>query len=640
MALKETNKISNDISRLQYTSRDYSSIYQDLIDAIPVLTNRWTSREETDPGIVLVKLMSMLGDMLSYNQDKKALEVYPGSVTERKNAAQIFGLVGYDMHWYQSATCIVNFSNSSSLAITIPRFTKFLSLDGRVAYTTTYEIEVSPDQSSVRQAVLVQGIPKTPIKSAQYTVDKNQPWHSIYGYNMFSRDVTDDNCYYLSDKNVDESNITLVDSSGEEWHLVDSVDLQTSAGKFFEFGVDEYDRPYIKLVDYWYKYDITDFKLFYILSDGSEGTLAPNMLKRVDSTVYSIDTVTGNVQNASDNLNLTNYRSTLGYDPETPDEARKESKKYINTIDTLVTLQDFERAVSRMNGVAKVLALDLTNDPNLSTVPEDELAGNLYKVNIYIDRVSDYEDSVVDPDDEFEYQKYLANEDAFKAAILTQLSQYKLMPLNINVDIRNIDRYYWTVKGELYLNEPVDIDTSRELITHINNELKFIYSNSEVDFNTVVKYIDVVNSIIDVDPIINYVDLEQIQIIDKDGNVVPECYVTGRYKEIIPGDPSRLSYNFTLQNVPVRPGSVTIKYDGGNYIIMDNGNGRLIDYQNLLSDRGCSINYTTGEVHMNVNINTVRDIIVTYNKNIITSLYYVNLNTEDFNVTSDSLLQD
>ena len=229
MALKETNKISNDISRLQYTSRDYASIYQDLIDAIPILTNRWTSREETDPGIVLVKLMSMLGDMLSYNQDKKALEVYPGSVTERKNAAQIFGLVGYDMHWYQSATCIVNFSNSSSLAITIPRFTKFLSLDGRVAYTTTYEIEVSPDQSSVRQAVLVQGIPKTPIKSAQYTVDKNQPWHSIYGYNMFSRDVTDDNCYYLSDKNVDESNITLVDSSGEEWHLVDSVDLQTSA---------------------------------------------------------------------------------------------------------------------------------------------------------------------------------------------------------------------------------------------------------------------------------------------------------------------------------------------------------------------------------------------------------------------------
>ena len=43
MALKETNKISNDISRLQYTSRDYASIYQDLIDAIPILTNRWKS---------------------------------------------------------------------------------------------------------------------------------------------------------------------------------------------------------------------------------------------------------------------------------------------------------------------------------------------------------------------------------------------------------------------------------------------------------------------------------------------------------------------------------------------------------------------------------------------------------------------
>jgi hypothetical protein len=51
---------------LNYTSKDYNSIFKDAVDAIPTLTDTWTSTEDGDPGIVLIKLMSALGDMLSY----------------------------------------------------------------------------------------------------------------------------------------------------------------------------------------------------------------------------------------------------------------------------------------------------------------------------------------------------------------------------------------------------------------------------------------------------------------------------------------------------------------------------------------------------------------------------------------------
>lgn len=99
----------NDI--LKYTSKDYKSILEDLKSSIPSLTDLWTNMNDGDPGIVLVKLMSALGDMLSYNMDKQALEYYSSTVTQRKNAAKLFNLIGYKMKWYQSATNTITLTN-------------------------------------------------------------------------------------------------------------------------------------------------------------------------------------------------------------------------------------------------------------------------------------------------------------------------------------------------------------------------------------------------------------------------------------------------------------------------------------------------------------------------------------------------
>ena len=66
-----------DVSKLGVINRDYQSIFTDLVNTIPSLTEQWNTNDESDPGIVLVKLMSMLGDMLSYNTDKAYLEAFP-----------------------------------------------------------------------------------------------------------------------------------------------------------------------------------------------------------------------------------------------------------------------------------------------------------------------------------------------------------------------------------------------------------------------------------------------------------------------------------------------------------------------------------------------------------------------------------
>ena len=98
---------------LSYTSRDFNSIKEDLTNSISNLTNIWTNRDQSDPGMVLVTLMSALGDNLSFNIDKQSLEFFGRTVSQRKNAKYVFDLLGYKMHWYKSAKLNVTVTNTS-----------------------------------------------------------------------------------------------------------------------------------------------------------------------------------------------------------------------------------------------------------------------------------------------------------------------------------------------------------------------------------------------------------------------------------------------------------------------------------------------------------------------------------------------
>ena len=127
--------MSNNI--LSYTSRDFKSIKQDLINAIPSLTDIWTNREESDPGMVLLTLMAALGDNLSFNMDRQSLEFFGQTVTQRKNAARVFDLVAYKMHWYESAkleiTIYERILNQSSLFLPF-KTTNYNKLKSSIKY--------------------------------------------------------------------------------------------------------------------------------------------------------------------------------------------------------------------------------------------------------------------------------------------------------------------------------------------------------------------------------------------------------------------------------------------------------------------------------------------------------------------------
>ena len=117
-------------------------------------------------GVILLKLMAILGDMLFYTQDMQCLEVFPNSVTQRKNAASIYKLIGYKMRWYRSATLTANIVNTYSSGATLPRFCTFTTNDG-VTYTTFKEYALANNMTNngvINEVELIQGIPITPIR--------------------------------------------------------------------------------------------------------------------------------------------------------------------------------------------------------------------------------------------------------------------------------------------------------------------------------------------------------------------------------------------------------------------------------------------------------------------------------------------
>ena len=103
-------QMTNPLSNLSYTNKDFQTIYPEMLDLVKKLTYRWdpSISNESDPGVILLKLNALIADKNNYNIDKNILECFPVSVTQDRNARQIFEQLGYNMKWYISATTSIS----------------------------------------------------------------------------------------------------------------------------------------------------------------------------------------------------------------------------------------------------------------------------------------------------------------------------------------------------------------------------------------------------------------------------------------------------------------------------------------------------------------------------------------------------
>lgn len=342
----------SDMTLLPYNRKDAYSILEYLkLQAEQLSDGRWTDFSDSDIGTVFLKLMSYLADMNNFQIDKAISELYLNTCTERASALALCSLIGYEPRHYQSAYSDIVISTAEGITIPdgeeIPAFSVFTDSSTNMKYCNLTKQYMFGNEAHFR---VYQGIPT--IKT-----------YTINDINTLGRII-------LQDYTIGTNTISLK-INGIEYDQVE--DVRFISGQLgFSVHISEDKYLYIQLPSYWP--DViskgSTIEISYLITDGADGRIGKNVLTRIEqlSNQYSNKMII-----------KSNTASQGGYNPETVDEMRINVPKRARTMNTIVTINDFEEVGTEVLGISDISALDY-NDPSSGLIQPDDY----YKVNLYV----------------------------------------------------------------------------------------------------------------------------------------------------------------------------------------------------------------------------------------------------------------
>lgn len=342
----------SDMTLLPYNRKDAYSILEYLkLQAEQLSDGRWTDFSDSDIGTVFLKLMSYLADMNNFQIDKAVSELYLNTCTERASALALCSLIGYEPRHYQSAYSDIVISTAEGITIPdgeeIPAFSVFTDSSTNMKYCNLTKQYMFGNEAHFR---VYQGIPI--IKT-----------YTINDINTLGRII-------LQDYTIGTNTISLK-INGIEYDQVE--DVRFISGQLgFSVHISEDKYLYIQLPSYWP--DViskgSTIEISYLITNGADGRIGKNVLTRIEqlSNQYSNKMII-----------KSNTASQGGYNPETVDEMRINVPKRARTMNTIVTINDFEEVGTEVLGISDISALDY-NDPSSGLIQPDDY----YKVNLYV----------------------------------------------------------------------------------------------------------------------------------------------------------------------------------------------------------------------------------------------------------------
>ena len=361
------------ISNISYTNKDFTQIYPEMVDLVKQLTNKWDidNTNESDPGLVLLKLAAFIGDKNNYNIDKNVLEAFLPSATQETSARKLYDMLGYSMRYYKSAVSKIYFTYSDfstedgDYSFQFDPFTtSFKNSDGSIVYTLVQPLQVI--SSAQTSATIIQG---------QYTPLTIMGESKIQLYHLDS-----ENRLFFPETMIAENGIIINKIWEDEtdptaWHRVSNLNIQPKLSKVYKFGYSsEKQLPYIQFPE-----DISDLiedglEIGYIISLGESGNASAGTITELAGCTTTITDTSApegaTVRFDSQSSTYSLYNSSViieGKDPETLDEAYNSFKKTIGTFETLVTPRDYANFMYNTGLVSNVQVSDRRTDLNYTT---------------------------------------------------------------------------------------------------------------------------------------------------------------------------------------------------------------------------------------------------------------------------------
>ena len=367
-----TNKELSTV-KLSPTKKDFYQIWNELLDVSSKISERWdpTSTNESDPGIVLLKVLTAVADKLNYNIDANTLEAFMPSAAQEESMRKLTEMMGYNMKYYRSATTEVKISYSKNTTspmteiLTIPAFTNLKDIDDSINYITLEDINLNKNNSA-GNVMCMEG------ELVECETEDN---------NVVSMFHLDDNKrYYLPEVQIAENGIFVSNIlgriEGEKWTQVDNLNSQSMGSKVFKFGFDSLEGlPYIQFPEDISTIIEDGLKIKYVRTSGANGNVSVNILSKLEAPVIWSTITAENKKDwhNAENFKVSNIRaSTNGTNREGLNAAYNNFKKTVGTFDTLVTCRDYMNRIYQMISasdnttplVSNIIVSDIRDDIN------------------------------------------------------------------------------------------------------------------------------------------------------------------------------------------------------------------------------------------------------------------------------------
>ena len=370
------NKNEVQAVQLSPTARDFYQIWNELLETATKLSKRWdpTSTNESDPGIVLLKVLTAIADKLNYTVDKNILEAFMPSATQEEAMRKLCDMLVYNMKYYQSATTEIQISYTgedeldANTGLTIPQFVNIKNTDEDVNYVTV-EATTLYNDNPMKTVEAIEGA----LVEVETEDDENK---------VTTLNLDDNNRFYFPETQVAENGIFVTNSTdgagtpdfseNNLWTKVDNLNTQPLNTRCYKFGYDSKKNiPYIQFPDDINAIIADGLYINYIRTSGINGNISARFLNTIEFT-EDTESAENNLLVAS-NFSVTNTKiANNGRNQETLNDAYNNYKKTIGTFDTLVTCRDYMNKIYQMTVsttdttplVSNVIVSDIRDDIN------------------------------------------------------------------------------------------------------------------------------------------------------------------------------------------------------------------------------------------------------------------------------------
>jgi hypothetical protein len=341
---------------IDYSSRDFESIRDDMLRTIPYFCEEWTDFNPSDFGIVMMELFAFMGDVIHYYIDRMAAESFLPTAITRRSVVNLLKLIDYQLRGYVASTVDLKFVLAQPLAgdFTIPAWTQLKTLCDRQG-AQTGQLANNIFFETAAQLVVPIGETEGTVSAIQgktaYDTTTGDPYIPIGTSNGLANQkftipdtpVINGTLRVFVDEGVGKEEWTIVDTTIEN-QSCDKVCMAAESDQFItsvQFG----DNGHGKIPD-----PQAPIYASYRVGGGLVGNVGAGTITLLESPLtFAGSPVT---------LTITNdISATGGEDPESIESARLSGPRTLRALYRAVTPEDYQSLSEVYPGVAKAKAV-------------------------------------------------------------------------------------------------------------------------------------------------------------------------------------------------------------------------------------------------------------------------------------------